>query len=134
MVYFQTCLSRWRSEVEAETASLSSAIKSLEAEVDSAYAVPELQKMHYNLHAVMVHEGSMVIGHYWAFVFDRRRRAWLKFNDSTVTRVTWDELAKDCMGGKSNASAYKLIYLREDHAKSVLQEEYADLVGEEKKK
>ena len=36
---------------------------------------------------------------------------WLKFNDNTVSEVTWDELVKESVGGTSNTSAYSLVYI-----------------------
>ena len=65
----------------------------------------------YQLHAVMVHEGSIDSGHYWAYVLDHQRKVWLKFNDNTVNEASWDELSKESMGGHSNTSAYSLVYI-----------------------
>ena len=33
----------------------------------------ELRQLKYSLHAVMVHEGSIDSGHYWAYVRDHKR-------------------------------------------------------------
>ena len=68
-------------------------------------------KHEYQLHAVMVHEGSIDSGHYWAYVLDHQRKVWLKFNDNTVNEASWDELSKESMGGHSNTSAYSLVYI-----------------------
>jgi hypothetical protein len=38
-------------------------------------------------------------------------KVWLKFNDNTVSEVTWDELLKESVGGHSNTSAYSLVYI-----------------------
>lgn len=66
----------------------------------------------YGLHAVLVHEGQANAGHYWAYVYDRRRQAWLKYNDIAVTEASWEELQRDSFGGARNASAYCLLYTR----------------------
>ena len=39
------------------------------------------------------------------------KQVWLKFNDNTVNEASWDELAKESMGGHSNTSAYSLVYI-----------------------
>lgn len=65
----------------------------------------------YRLHAVLVHEGQAVSGHYWAFVYCPRRSAWLKFNDVTVTEASWAELLRDSVGGHHCTSAYCLLYV-----------------------
>ena len=38
-------------------------------------------------------------------------QVWLKFNDNTVSEVTWEELVKESVGGTSNTSAYSLVYI-----------------------
>jgi ubiquitin carboxyl-terminal hydrolase 25/28 len=38
-------------------------------------------------------------------------KVWLKFNDNTVSEVTWEELLKESVGGHSNTSAYSLVYI-----------------------
>lgn len=38
-------------------------------------------------------------------------QVWLKFNDNTVSEVTWAELSKESVGGHSNTSAYSLVYI-----------------------
>lgn len=38
-------------------------------------------------------------------------QVWLKFNDNTVSEVTWEELSKESFGGHSNTSAYSLVYI-----------------------
>ena len=87
------------------------------------YSEPSLNRLEYRLHAVMVHEGSVNSGHYWAYVYDHKRRVWLKCNDNTVNEATWDELQKESVGGKSNASAYSLVYLDASKADFLLQTE-----------
>ncbi|KAH9487955.1 hypothetical protein Btru_067322 [Bulinus truncatus] len=65
----------------------------------------------YYLHAVLVHEGQAVSGHYWSFIFDERRGKWLKFNDITVSESSLEEMRKESVGGFHNASAYCLMYV-----------------------
>ncbi|KAK2170995.1 hypothetical protein NP493_1119g00062 [Ridgeia piscesae] len=77
----------------------------------------------YQLHAVLVHEGQAVSGHYWAYIKSRRRDKWLKFNDITVTEATWEELERE----NSDLGEWKVAldqlpgelqkYVNEDNAK-----------------
>lgn len=41
----------------------------------------------YELFSVLVHSGGAMGGHYYAFIKNFADNAWLKFNDSSVTRV-----------------------------------------------
>ena len=65
----------------------------------------------YRLHAVLVHEGQASGGHYWAFIQDPNQHRWCKFNDITVSEVTWDEVSRESMGGYRHVSAYCLMYI-----------------------
>lgn len=65
----------------------------------------------YRLHAVLVHEGQAVSGHYWAYVFSTKYQKWLKFNDIAVTEASWEEIQKDSVGGFHNTSAYCVMYV-----------------------
>lgn len=110
------CLVRWKKEVDSEISSLEVSINDINLKIESLYDEKELKCLEYQLHAVMVHEGSINSGHYWTYVHDRNRQTWLKFNDNTVTEVLWDELLKESIGGYSKTSAYSLIYI--DSSKS----------------
>ena len=47
------------------------------------YEEDSLHQYEYRLHAVMVHEGGVDSGHYWAYVQDHR-------DDITFGSVTWN--------------------------------------------
>ena len=86
----------------------------------------------YRLHAVLVHEGQASGGHYWAYIQDPKQQRWCKFNDITVSEVTWDEVSRESLGGYRHVSAYCLMYIdarREGciGAGSAIQELPADL-------
>ena len=102
---------RWKEEVEEDINNLNKAIKEIDGQIEFMYSEDSLMKHEYQLHAVMVHEGSIDSGHYWAYVLDHKRKVWLKFNDNTVNEASWEELAKESMGGHSNTSAYSLVYI-----------------------
>ena len=54
--------------------TLESAIQSIDNQIENMYVDESLQKHEYQLHAVMVHEGSIDSGHYWAYVLDHKRK------------------------------------------------------------
>ncbi|BFZ25736.1 hypothetical protein BsWGS_28775 [Bradybaena similaris] len=107
----QDCLQRWREEVEADVRELQRNIAGLVGKLDRMYSEDRMKKFPYDLHAVLVHEGQAVSGHYWAFIYDDRRGKWLKFNDITVSESSLEEMHKESVGGYHNASAYCLMYV-----------------------
>lgn len=45
-------------------------------------------------------------------VDERERNGWLKFNDVSVSAVSWEEVRKESLGGsRGNTSAYCLVYI-----------------------
>ena len=125
------------------------------------YTDTSLKQHEYRLHAVMVHEGTATLslsfffkvvpeqgsrlihplpfsgsvdaGHYWAYVLDHKRNVWLKCNDNTVNEATWDELARESMGGHSNTSAYSLIYINASRPELTQESDSAGGTNDEKK-
>ncbi len=114
-------MTRWKGEVDEDVSALESSIQKMDNKVAGMYSEPSLNTLEYRLHAVMVHEGSVNSGHYWAYVFDHARGVWLKFNDNTVNEATWDELQRESVGGHSNASAYSLVYLAASKSELLLE-------------
>ncbi|RKO83354.1 hypothetical protein BDK51DRAFT_24162, partial [Blyttiomyces helicus] len=49
----------------------------------------------YRLHAVFVHEGDALFGHYWIYIWDQEGTRWLKYNDTRVTQVSSKEHEKE---------------------------------------
>ncbi|NXI79065.1 UBP28 hydrolase, partial [Rhipidura dahli] len=109
----QTCLQRWRNEIEQDVQDLKESIARINLSVEQMYCDPLLQQVPYRLHAVLVHEGQANAGHYWAFIYDQPRKRWLKYNDIWVTESSWEELERESFGGLRNASAYCLMYISE---------------------
>ncbi|KAM5140331.1 ubiquitin carboxyl-terminal hydrolase 28 [Mantella aurantiaca] len=107
----ESCLQRWRAEVEQDIEDLKVSIANLTAMIDDIYNEPELMQVSYRLHAVLVHEGQANAGHYWAYIYSHTRKCWVKYNDISVTEATWEELKRDSFGGMKNASAYCLMYI-----------------------
>ncbi|KAF4796421.1 hypothetical protein TURU_084065 [Turdus rufiventris] len=107
----QTCLQRWRNEIEQDVQDLKESIARINLSIEQMYCDPLLQQVPYHLHAVLVHEGQANAGHYWAFIYDQARKRWLKYNDISVTESSWEELERESFGGLRNASAYCLMYI-----------------------
>ena len=64
----------------------------------------------FNLHAVLLHGGGALSGHYWAYVcLDER---WWMFNDARVTPI--DDI--DAQLVKAEANIYCLMYRRAEQA------------------
>jgi len=105
------CLDRWRQEVEDDIEYLNRSIAEIDKDISGMYNHPGLHQRAYRLHAVMVHEGDMNQGHYWAYVYNHERKMWLKFNDNTVSETTWEELRRESVGGHCHTSAYSMVYI-----------------------
>ncbi|NWY68207.1 UBP28 hydrolase, partial [Erithacus rubecula] len=109
----QTCLQRWRNEIQQDVQDLKESIARINLSIEQMYCDPLLQQVPYRLHAVLVHEGQANAGHYWAFIYDQPRQRWLKYNDIAVTESSWEELERESFGGLRSASAYCLMYIRD---------------------
>ena len=58
--------------------SLETAIQGIDNQIENMYVDESLRKHEYQLHAVMVHEGSIDSGHYWAYVLDHKRKVFIQ--------------------------------------------------------
>jgi len=96
-------------KVQKEIIESDSLIKSFNNDMDNIFH--NMSQYHYRLHAVLVHDGVALIGHYWAYIFDRQSNKWFKYNDITVEEVTEESVLREAKG-HSKTSAYCLIYLR----------------------
>ncbi|XP_073337146.1 ubl carboxyl-terminal hydrolase 18 [Pagrus major] len=65
----------------------------------------------YTLHAVVVHSGYAMFGHYTAYVRHRTNHSWYYADDSQVRQASWDEV-KETYGGHCRNTAYMLMYRR----------------------
>uniref|UniRef100_A0A452HVH1 ubiquitinyl hydrolase 1 n=1 Tax=Gopherus agassizii TaxID=38772 RepID=A0A452HVH1_9SAUR len=113
MSLVRTCLQRWRSEIEQDIQDLKDCITRINQSIGQMYGDPVLRQVPYCLHAVLVHEGQANAGHYWAYIYDQPRKSWLKYNDISVTKSSWEEVERDSYGGLRNASAYCLMYIND---------------------
>uniref|UniRef100_A0A8I5NRU0 Ubiquitin carboxyl-terminal hydrolase 25 n=1 Tax=Papio anubis TaxID=9555 RepID=A0A8I5NRU0_PAPAN len=125
----ESCLHRWRTEIENDTRDLQESISRIHRTIELMYADKSMIQVPYRLHAVLVHEGQANAGHYWAYIFDHRESRWMKYNDIAVTKSSWEELVRDSFGGYRNASAYCLMYIN-DKAQFLIQEEFNKETGQ----
>ena len=54
--------------------ALDASIKEIDQKIERMYDEEELRQLEYQLHAVMVHEGGVDSGHYWAYVKDHKKQ------------------------------------------------------------
>ncbi|XP_030648284.1 ubiquitin carboxyl-terminal hydrolase 25 isoform X2 [Chanos chanos] len=123
------CLHRWRSEVENDTRDLQGSISRIHRTIELMYSDKSMMQVPYRLHAVLVHEGQANAGHYWAYIYDPHHRCWMKYNDISVTKSSWEELVRDSFGGYRNASAYCLMYIN-DKKPFLIEEEFDKETGQ----
>uniref|UniRef100_A0A1A8G417 Ubiquitin carboxyl-terminal hydrolase 25 n=1 Tax=Nothobranchius korthausae TaxID=1143690 RepID=A0A1A8G417_9TELE len=123
------CLHRWRSEVENDTCDLQGSISRIHRTIDLMYSDKSMMQVPYRLHAVLVHEGQANAGHYWAYIYDPHQCCWMKYNDISVTKSSWEELVRDSFGGYRNASAYCLMYVN-DKKPFLIEEEFDKETGQ----
>uniref|UniRef100_A0A3Q2QAE0 Ubiquitin carboxyl-terminal hydrolase 25 n=1 Tax=Fundulus heteroclitus TaxID=8078 RepID=A0A3Q2QAE0_FUNHE len=123
------CLHRWRSEVENDTRDLQGSITRIHRTIELMYSDKSMMQVPYRLHAVLVHEGQANAGHYWAYIYDPHQRCWMKCNDISVTKSSWEELVRDSFGGYRNASAYCLMYIN-DKKPFLIEEEFDKETGQ----
>ncbi|XP_048588705.1 ubiquitin carboxyl-terminal hydrolase 25 isoform X2 [Nematostella vectensis] len=134
-----TALRRWRTEVEQDVLDISTSLKEVEEAISVMYNDEEMKTIPYRLYAVLVHEGQANGGHYWAYINDPLDRRWRKFNDITVSEVTWEEVERESLGGYRNVSAYCLLYcdarreevIRAGNTPEVLSAELQQMVNED---
>ncbi|XP_033834989.1 ubiquitin carboxyl-terminal hydrolase 25 isoform X4 [Periophthalmus magnuspinnatus] len=125
----ESCLHRWRSEVENDTCDLQGSITRIHRTIELMYSDKSMMQVPYRLHAVLVHEGQANAGHYWAYIYDPHQRCWMKYNDISVTKSSWEELVRDSFGGYRNASAYCLMYIN-DKKPFLIEEEFDKETGQ----
>ncbi|XP_069084131.1 ubl carboxyl-terminal hydrolase 18 [Pleurodeles waltl] len=74
----------------------------------------EQEDWKYELFAVVAHSGTPICGHYCSYIRNMKDQRWYSFNDSSVSKVSWDDVK--CTFGNANLhwseTAYLLVYQR----------------------
>ncbi|KAF6007681.1 hypothetical protein HII13_004352 [Brettanomyces bruxellensis] len=102
----------------------------------------------YELHCVLVHQGDVSMGHYYAMIKPNEEDKWFRFDDDKVWRVTPDEVFEGSFGAdedpdtlkgmtrdeqqdfqlRRHTSAYMLVYIRKSKVAEILSEvEHKDI-------
>ena len=69
--------------------SLQASIKDIDHKIESMYDDDGLKRLEYQLHAVMVHEGGVDAGHYWAYVKDHKKQVNMSYSIPIGTVHHW---------------------------------------------
>lgn len=59
---------------------------------------------------MLVHSGSAIGGHYYAYIKSFDDQKWYNYNDSTVTPITLEDVTKVFGDGRGSSTAYMLKY------------------------
>ena len=70
----------------------------MQEKVENAYK--DFKQQPYNLHAILVHDGSAESGHYYSFIYSKPQQLWFKFNDHLVTAVDEEQVMRESVGGQ----------------------------------
>jgi ubiquitin C-terminal hydrolase len=104
---------RWDKK-EKRSEKIRTALAFPEAGLDIADVCTEEARYgptHYNLYAVVVHQGTVLDGHYWAFI--KNGETWWKFDNANVSWTSWADVAATGTGNDwLFGSAYLLFYKR----------------------
>lgn len=84
-------------------------IDDLELRIENAFE--DYCRMPYFLHAILMHDGLAESGHYYSFIFDRKKNCWWRFSDHDVRMELEEDVFKEAIGGQQNKAAYSLMYV-----------------------
>lgn len=94
-------LGRWITEMERDIVELRENIATTKNALDNVYTDPSMNSAHYQLHAVMVHQGQASEGHYWAYV--RPRSTAQSGSDAQVASKEDAPMDDQCVAKKTAA-------------------------------
>ncbi|KAF9260732.1 hypothetical protein L218DRAFT_932236 [Marasmius fiardii PR-910] len=97
--------------VEAVLEKINQEVENLQEETKTLFDCPELQKLQYDLRAVLVHTGVPGRKQMYSYVQDRNG-TWWKTLDYTVTETSEADVLTDPTGLHLDAGPYMLIYSR----------------------
>lgn len=100
----------------------------------------------YELYSILVHSGSALGGHYYAYIWSFKEGCWLEFNDSHVSSISSSTIEGVFGRSESTSSsysygsnAYMLVYRMVDPSRNKeepteVPQNLADMMSSEKKK
>ncbi|EDV27142.1 uncharacterized protein TRIADDRAFT_54793 [Trichoplax adhaerens] len=94
----------------------------------SEFLEDQQTQLNYELFSIMIHSGSAVGGHYYAYIKSFDDNNWYCFNDQSVTQVNEQDIEKAYGGGEirryytsmfaSSSNAYMLMYRQIDRSRN----------------
>ncbi|OMJ85775.1 hypothetical protein SteCoe_12844 [Stentor coeruleus] len=107
-------LNAYKKKVRNSIKEMEKQLERIYENIGDLYNRPELRENKYKLHSILVHDGYAGSGHYYAYVHDIEGNKWRKYSDLIITDVSFDTVITDSIGGNALASAYCLLYVKED--------------------
>lgn len=107
-------LESYAGKVKSRITELETKIKQLESKISDSYTAFKKEK--YILQTVIIHDGQADSGHYYSFIQDISTKKWWRYNDIQVSEETEENVFKEALGGWGKASAYSLLYVKEETA------------------
>lgn len=107
-------LNAYKKRVRNSIKEMQRQLEEIYKNIGDLYNRPELRENKYKLHSILVHDGYAGSGHYYAYVHDIEGNKWRKYSDLIITDVSFETVIADSIGGNALASAYCLLYVKED--------------------
>jgi hypothetical protein len=108
------CLNEYEEAISKNIEKQTLFIHKLKNDLDKAYK--SSTDFPYVLHAIIIHEGEAMSGHYYSYVRDHLSGHWYKFNDHMVKKYKnkTEEIIEEGIGSNTR-SAYFLVYINKKH-------------------
>lgn len=80
----------------------------------------KLQNWNYKLHGVLVHQGSVSNGHYYAMIKPSHNETWLRFDDDKVWKVTPTQVFQENFGANEISQQEMLKMSKAEHQENLI--------------
>lgn len=111
-------MQQYQDQVANQIALLEQKLAGIDEDIRKVFG--SMRKNPYHLHAILIHDGDAEMGHYYAFIYDRKQHQWYRFNDYKVTPEMEERVFEEGFGGQDKkSSAYGLIYVNQDISESL---------------
>jgi ubiquitin carboxyl-terminal hydrolase 25/28 len=101
--------------INARIELLNEEIEGLKSKIRSAYS--EMREKPYELHSIWAHSGVPESGHYIAYIHNKEKDKWMKYNDRVITEEQESNIFpayKDIHNTQILSDAYCLLYIKKD--------------------